>query len=145
VFHVGHVIRQLRTDQGWTIDDLAARAHVGKMTVSGIERGERNYRRHTLDALARALGMTPEGLVARLTQREPAAPPPEPPVSDEDRLFLQQYRALGDAAQRAVRAYVADQSELEAARRRGGRRPAPKAAAPIAETVRETSARSRRR
>jgi DNA-binding XRE family transcriptional regulator len=39
VFHVGDVIRKLRTERGWTLDDLAARTNTNKNTLSAIERG----------------------------------------------------------------------------------------------------------
>jgi transcriptional regulator with XRE-family HTH domain len=57
VFHVGDVIRKLRRDRKWKVEQLARAAGVAKMTVSAIERGA-NYRRDTIDQLAAALGTT---------------------------------------------------------------------------------------
>lgn len=56
VFHVGDVIRKLRTERGWTLDDLAAHSGVNKMTISGIERGA-DARKSTIDRLAVAFGL----------------------------------------------------------------------------------------
>lgn len=58
VFHVGDVIRKRRNERGWTIEELAEQAHVNKATVSQVERGEANYRRETLDKIARALDLS---------------------------------------------------------------------------------------
>lgn len=55
VFHVGDVIRKLRKERNWTVEELAEKAGVGKMTVSSIERGEANYRRETVEKIAAAL------------------------------------------------------------------------------------------
>jgi transcriptional regulator with XRE-family HTH domain len=57
VFHVGDVIRKLRRERKWKVEQLARAAGVAKMTVSAIERGA-NYRRDTIDQLAAALGTT---------------------------------------------------------------------------------------
>jgi transcriptional regulator with XRE-family HTH domain len=60
------VVRKLRRDKGWTVEELATRAGVGKMTVSSIERGQSNYRRQTLELIAVALGTDVDALHARL-------------------------------------------------------------------------------
>jgi len=65
-FHVGDVIRKLRQDRNWTVEDLARKAGVNKMTVSGIERGESNYRRQTLELIAAALKSTVDELHSQL-------------------------------------------------------------------------------
>lgn len=64
VFHVGDVIRKLRFERGWTIEELGERAGVNKATVSSIERGESNAREDTLARLAAAFGMTTAGIYA---------------------------------------------------------------------------------
>ena len=56
MFSVGDVVRKLRHLRDWTIDDLARRGEVNKMTVSAIERGH-SHQRASLDAVGRALGV----------------------------------------------------------------------------------------
>lgn len=56
MFHVGDVVRKLRTKQGLTVEELAIKAGVDKGTVSSIERG-RNYRADRLAKVAEALGV----------------------------------------------------------------------------------------
>jgi transcriptional regulator with XRE-family HTH domain len=62
VFHVGDVIRKLRRERKWKVETLAKEAGVAKMTVSSIERGASNYRRDTLDRIAKALGTTADDM-----------------------------------------------------------------------------------
>ena len=64
VFHVGDVVRKLRLERGWTIEELGERAGVNKATVSAIERGESNAREETLAKLAASLGTTTAGIYA---------------------------------------------------------------------------------
>jgi transcriptional regulator with XRE-family HTH domain len=64
VFHAGDVVRTLRRAHGWTQKQLAAKAGVSDMTISKIERSARfNYRRTTMDGLARALDTTTAALI----------------------------------------------------------------------------------
>jgi transcriptional regulator with XRE-family HTH domain len=57
VFHVGDVIRKLRNQAGWSIEDLAQKAGVNKGTISTIERGDAlNFRQETIAKIAKALG-----------------------------------------------------------------------------------------
>jgi transcriptional regulator with XRE-family HTH domain len=57
-------LRTLRQARGWTLDDLAARAHVGASTISRIETGQRRLALDQLVTLARALGVTVDDLLA---------------------------------------------------------------------------------
>ncbi len=57
-------LRTLRQARGWTLDDLAARAHVGASTISRIETGQRRLALDQLVTLARALGVTIDDLLA---------------------------------------------------------------------------------
>ena len=57
-------LRTLRQARGWTLDDLAARAHVGASTISRIETGQRRLALDQLVVLARALGVPVDDLLA---------------------------------------------------------------------------------
>ncbi|MEV0248733.1 XRE family transcriptional regulator [Nocardia sp. NPDC050712] len=56
-------IRALRVAQGWSLEDLATRAHVSQSTLSRIENGQRRLALDQLVALARALDTTLDQLV----------------------------------------------------------------------------------
>jgi transcriptional regulator with XRE-family HTH domain len=116
MFTVGDVVRKLRIDRDWTVEELAKRAVVNKMTVSGIERGE-NYTRRTMDAIAKAFGFRDASDIdARLhAWARLVAGPTE--LSDGEREWLAFYEVLrrdGESLQVTVawlRRYV---SELRA-------------------------------
>jgi transcriptional regulator with XRE-family HTH domain len=57
-------LRTLRQARGWTLDDLAQRAHLGASTISRIETGQRRLALDQLVTLARALGTTVDDLLA---------------------------------------------------------------------------------
>ena len=57
-------LRSLRHTRGWTLDDLAERAHIGASTISRIETGQRRLAVDQLVTLARALGVTVDDLLA---------------------------------------------------------------------------------
>jgi transcriptional regulator with XRE-family HTH domain len=57
-------LRTLRQARGWTLDDLAARAHVSASTISRIETGQRRLALDQLVTLSRALGITVDDLLA---------------------------------------------------------------------------------
>ncbi len=62
----GRLVRQLRTDRGWTQRELAARAHLTETTVSNIERGAtQRITTDTAEGLATAFKVTPELLDPR--------------------------------------------------------------------------------
>lgn len=56
-------IRALRVAQGWSLADLAARAHLSQSTLSRIENGQRRLALDQLVTLARALDTTLDQLV----------------------------------------------------------------------------------
>ncbi|MFC4562350.1 helix-turn-helix domain-containing protein [Nocardiopsis mangrovi] len=60
-------IRALRVAQGWSLDELATRAHLGQSSLSRIENGQRRLALDQLVALARALDTTLDQLVATAT------------------------------------------------------------------------------
>lgn len=57
-------LRTLRQARGWTLDDLAARSHVGASTISRLETGQRRLALDQLVTLAQALGVTVDDLLA---------------------------------------------------------------------------------
>jgi transcriptional regulator with XRE-family HTH domain len=62
-----HPVKAARQAAGWTQQELAERAGVAKLTVGHIERGWHKWEPHpaTIEALARALGVTPGQLRPR--------------------------------------------------------------------------------
>ncbi|MFC9328492.1 helix-turn-helix domain-containing protein [Kitasatospora sp. NPDC057015] len=56
-------IRALRAAHGWSLDDLAARCHIGPSTLSRIETGHRRIALDQLTSIARALNTTLDQLV----------------------------------------------------------------------------------
>jgi transcriptional regulator with XRE-family HTH domain len=60
-------IRALRVAQGWSLEDLAARAHVSQSTLSRIENGQRRLALDQLVTLARALDTSLDQLVETAT------------------------------------------------------------------------------
>ena len=57
-------LRSLRTARGWSIDELAGRAHISASTISRLETGHRRLALDHLVALARALDTTVDDLLA---------------------------------------------------------------------------------
>jgi transcriptional regulator with XRE-family HTH domain len=57
-------LRSLRVARGWTIDELARRAHIGASTISRIETGHRRITLDHLVTLARALEIDLDELLA---------------------------------------------------------------------------------
>ncbi|MFB8004129.1 helix-turn-helix domain-containing protein [Nocardia sp. NPDC056000] len=56
-------IRALRVAQGWSLEELANRAHLSQSTLSRIENGQRRLALDQLVTLARALGTSLDQLV----------------------------------------------------------------------------------
>ena len=56
-------LRSLRLAHGWSIDDLAERAHISASTISRLETGRRRLALDHLVVLARALGTTVDELL----------------------------------------------------------------------------------
>jgi len=88
VFHIGDVIKKLRLQRNWTLEELASAAKVNKGTLS-VQRGEGNPRGDTLQRTAKALGTTVEDMYAmlagRATHRELDAEALDHDVSDYQR------------------------------------------------------------
>lgn len=62
----GKRVRRLRTELGWTLEDLAEHAEMHWTYIGSVERGERNLSLINIVRLARALGVGPEDLVRGL-------------------------------------------------------------------------------
>ncbi len=54
---VGASIRVLRTEKGFSQEDLAAKAKLHRTYIGSVERGERNITITTLERIAKALGV----------------------------------------------------------------------------------------
>lgn len=57
-------LRSLRTARGWSLDELARRAHIGPSTISRIETGHRRISLDHLVGLAAALETTVDDLIS---------------------------------------------------------------------------------
>jgi transcriptional regulator with XRE-family HTH domain len=62
----GGVVRQLRTERGWTLEGLAERTGLHATYVGGVERGERNIGFDNILKLARALEVPVSALFSEL-------------------------------------------------------------------------------
>src|SRR6188472_4159051 len=60
---IGRRIRQLRTDRGMTLEELAAAVVRAPSQLSRIENGRREPKLTLLQAIARAVGTTPDALL----------------------------------------------------------------------------------
>lgn len=78
MFALGDVIRRLRKDRGWTLDDLREASGVNKTTLSQIESGRIDPRASTLEKIASALGMQNSAGALQLVTRSDAVPNPSP-------------------------------------------------------------------
>lgn len=56
-------LRSLREARGWSLDELANRAHIGPSTISRIETGQRRLALDHLTSLARALDVSVDELL----------------------------------------------------------------------------------
>lgn len=59
-------VRDLRKGQGFTQESFAAACELDRTYIGGIERGERNVALRNIEAIAHALGITLEELMAGL-------------------------------------------------------------------------------
>lgn len=88
-------LRELRTDQGLTLQDVAERAGIDVSTLSRLESGKRRLALDHLPRLAAALGVTSDDLLG-------AAPPPDPRIRmraiERDRLTMWPLTHRGPAA-----------------------------------------------
>ncbi len=72
---IGERLRAFRQERAMTQEELAERAGVSKDTVRKLEQGQRDWaKRVTLDALAKALGISPAALLGRRERLERQAP-----------------------------------------------------------------------
>ncbi|NUR90522.1 MAG: helix-turn-helix transcriptional regulator [Nonomuraea sp.] len=71
-------IRALRAAHGWSLDDLAARCHLGPSTLSRIETGHRRIALDQLTAIARALGTSLDQLVENAAEDVVSNPTRDP-------------------------------------------------------------------
>jgi transcriptional regulator with XRE-family HTH domain len=70
----GARIRQLRTDRGWSQEELADRAGLDRTYVGAIERGEQNLSLVNIEKLATTLGVSLAELFSSFNDK--SAPPP---------------------------------------------------------------------
>ncbi|MDP2779161.1 helix-turn-helix domain-containing protein [Devosia sp.] len=59
----GRNVRQARKDKGWTQEQLAFEAGVKRAYLSEVENGQRNVSLDIVEKLAKALDVSPEGLM----------------------------------------------------------------------------------
>ena len=69
----GARVRQLRTDRGWSQEDLADRAGLHRTYVGSIERGEQNLSLVNIEKLSATLGVSLAELFAPFTDT-PSSP-----------------------------------------------------------------------
>jgi transcriptional regulator with XRE-family HTH domain len=68
---LGRAIRDLRTEQSVSQEELAHRSGMHRTYLGGIERGERNPSYTNILRIATALGVTGSGLLAAAERHEP--------------------------------------------------------------------------
>ena len=66
---LGKRVRELRTDQGLSQEQLAERSHMHWTHISGIERARYDVKLSTLSRVARGLGVTISELLAGIETR----------------------------------------------------------------------------
>ncbi|WRH62074.1 MAG: helix-turn-helix transcriptional regulator [Fuscovulum sp.] len=66
------ILRQLRKDRKWTLDDLAERSGVSKPFLSQIETGARSYTAKTIRQIADAFGLGVADLFDDATEKRSA-------------------------------------------------------------------------
>lgn len=60
---LGHNVRRLRLEKGWSQEDYADRAEIHRTYVSDIERGRRNPSLTLIEKLAKPFGVAPGRLL----------------------------------------------------------------------------------
>jgi transcriptional regulator with XRE-family HTH domain len=104
-------LRQIRTLQRLSQDDLAKKAGLNKQTIYRLEMGGRPTRRRTLDCLSRALGVDADVLVGKKPVAIEDRPAQEPPDNN-----TYQVKAPLDAALRNAYSLVALRYNIPASR-----------------------------
>jgi transcriptional regulator with XRE-family HTH domain len=61
---VGNNIRRLRTEAGWSQEELGFESGLHRNYIGGVERGERNIAIVNLAKIAKALGVHPRDLLS---------------------------------------------------------------------------------
>ena len=79
-------IRELRQNNGWRQEDLAARLNTKRQTVGNYETGERGIDVDTINALCDIFGCTADYLLCRSDN-------PRPVISNDDAAVLRAYHA----------------------------------------------------
>lgn len=73
IARIGQAIRSLRSDRGWTLEELSRRSGEPVNTISRIERGVNEARVLGLFRIARALGVKLDDLIAEIRIPETVA------------------------------------------------------------------------
>lgn len=82
--HLGQRIRHLRSQQGWTLEELAERSEVSRAMLSKIERGENNPTLVVAVKIAFAFGMTTAQLIGIEERRAAVKVPKDRRLSFRD-------------------------------------------------------------
>src|SRR5512136_3107470 len=69
VFTIGDVIRKLRRERAWTLEELSVHANVSVMALSKIENGLPNFKAKTIEKIATAYGLTVAQLFALIDRQ----------------------------------------------------------------------------
>ncbi|MQS09369.1 helix-turn-helix domain-containing protein [Streptomyces alkaliphilus] len=95
-------IRALRVAQGWSLEELAGRAHLSQSSLSRIENGRRRLALDQLVTLARALDTTLDQLVETATEDIVTSPM----IDNAHRIM--RWRVKGDPGMSVMRQYLTE-------------------------------------
>ncbi len=107
---IGAAVRALRKERGWTLDDLAERAHTSKSNLSNLEGDRQGYSPVLLASLADAFGYRVSELFAiaermsgdYLEEGSVACPLPPDYRSPETEELLRRWQQFGAAEREAL-------------------------------------------